>query len=145
MHDVKDTRRASVRIGYDGLVHKRYFGPGAEKRFENEVKILRYLESKNCTFVPRLIEVDPEKLYIVTTNCGTIVEKISTEKLNSLFCALEQYGVKHGDPFMRNVTYDSHSGRFCVIDFEFATNLSTGEGLKLEDIQTTNELIHPDE
>jgi len=26
------------------------------------------------------------------------------------------------------------TGRFCVIDFEFATNLETGHGLRIEDV-----------
>ena len=30
---------------------------------------------------------------------------------------------------------DRNKGRFCVIDFEFATNLETGEGLHIEDAE----------
>lgn len=137
MHEVKDTKRATVRVGYDGRVHKRYLGPGKEKRYKNEVNILKYLEKKKCDFVPRLLEEYPEELYIITTNCGSVVGKISHERKDELFQALEQYGVEHGDPFARNITYDAHNGRFCVIDFEFATNLETGEGLTLEDIRKT--------
>ena len=135
MHEVKDTKRATVRVGYDGRVHKRYLGPGREKRYKNEVCILKYLEKKNCDFVPRLLHEDPEALYIITTNCGSVVGKISHEKKDRLFQSLEQYGVEHGDPFARNITYDARTGRFCIIDFEFATNLETGEGLTLEDIK----------
>jgi tRNA A-37 threonylcarbamoyl transferase component Bud32 len=140
MHEVKDTKRASVRVGYDGRVHKRYFGPGCEKRFENEVRILKYLESKGCNFVPRLLSEDPETLTIITTNCGQLVEQISEDKMAMLFQALEQYGVQHGDPFQRNITYDARQGQFCVIDFEFATNLATGEGLTIEDIKNPGQL-----
>lgn len=135
MHEVKDTKRATVRVGYDGRVHKRYLGPGREKRYKNEVSILKYLEKNNCDFVPRLLEEDPETLSIITTNCGSVVGKISHEKKDRLFRALEQYGVQHGDPFTRNITYDARTGRFCIIDFEFAINLETGEGLVLEDIK----------
>jgi tRNA A-37 threonylcarbamoyl transferase component Bud32 len=48
---------------------------------------------------------------------------------------LENYGVRHGDPFVRNVTYNTQLGRFCIIDFEFATILETGEGLTIEDLE----------
>jgi tRNA A-37 threonylcarbamoyl transferase component Bud32 len=140
MHEVKDTKRASVRVGYDGRVHKRYFGPGCEKRFENEVRILKYLESKGCNFVPKILQVDEENLYMVTTNCGHVVDQLSEEKQTMLFRSLEQYGVRHGDPFMRNITYNAREGKFCIIDFEFATNLETGEGLAIEDIKNPRQL-----
>lgn len=123
MHDVKDTARATVRIGYDGRVHKVFRGPLAVERFENEVRVLRYLEEKGCPFVPRLLEVDRENLKIVTTNCGARVERISEEKQAELFAELEQYGVRHDDPYLRNITYRQTDGRFCLIDFEFATIL----------------------
>lgn len=135
MHEIKDTRRAQVRIGFDGRVHKRYLGPGARERFANEVRMLRFLELQGCAFVPRLLEVNEEEMSIVTTNCGCVVEKISREKMESLYHSLEQYGVRHGDPFQRNITYDARAGRFCVIDFEFAENLQTGEGLRLDDVK----------
>jgi len=140
MHEIKDTRRAQVRIGFDGRVHKYYQGPGAKERYENEARILRYLEEQQCPFVPRILEDYPERLYLVTTNCGNVVEKISKDKMNSLYQALEQYGVRHGDPFQRNITYDARAGRFCVIDFEFAENLATGQGLQIDDIKTSQEL-----
>jgi tRNA A-37 threonylcarbamoyl transferase component Bud32 len=140
MREVKDTKRATVRVGYDGKVHKQYMGPGAELRYQNEVRVLKYLADQGCDFVPRLLEEDPHSLLIVTTNVGQIVEKISQEKQDSLFRALEQYGIEHGDPFARNITYDDRLGRFCVIDFEFATNLATGEGLRIEDIKNSNQL-----
>jgi len=133
MHEVKDTKRATVHIGYDGRVHKKYHGPMAKERYENEVRVLRYLEEQGCKFVPRLLEEDPETLTIITTNCGAIVEKISKERLDTLFKELEQYGVRHDDPFARNVTYSTQLGRFCLIDFEFATLLATGEGLTLDE------------
>ena len=123
MQEAKDTQRALVRIGYDGRVHKTFRGPKAEERFATEVKVLRYLEQRECPFVPRVLEADPEKLYLVTSNCGTIVDRIGDDKLASLFAELERYGVRHDDPFLRNVTYRQMDGRFCIIDFEFATIL----------------------
>ena len=140
MREVKDTKRATVRVGYDGKVYKTYLGPGAELRYENEVRVLKYLAAKGCDFVPKLLEEDPEKLKIVTSNCGQIVQKISEEKKDAMFRSLEQYGIEHGDPFARNITYDDRLGHFCVIDFEFATNLETGEGLKIEDIKNPRQL-----
>lgn len=135
MREIKDTKRAEVHIGYDGRVHKRYKGPLAQRRYDNEVKVLKFLESVNCTFVPRLLEAHPEELYIVTTNCGHIAPKISEEKVSQMFKSLEQYGVRHEDAFARNITYDAHKGCFCVIDFEFSTNLETGEGLTIEEAE----------
>lgn len=123
MHEIKDTARAVVRIGYDGKVHKTFRGHDAQQRFENEIRVLKYLESRDCQFVPRVLETDPEKLYLVTTNCGARVERMSDDKLKELFAELETFGVRHDDPFLRNVTYRHSDGRFCLIDFELATIL----------------------
>lgn len=138
MQEIKDSKQATVRIGYDGRVHKSFRGPLAKRRFENELKVLQYLELQHCPFVPRILEFNEENLYMVTTNCGTIVEKISQSKLTHLFQELEQYGVRHDDPYPRNVTYNSDLGRFCLIDFEFATILGSGEGFTLEELETLN-------
>jgi tRNA A-37 threonylcarbamoyl transferase component Bud32 len=129
MHEIKDTARALVRIGFDGRVHKTFRGHFAQERFENEVRVLRHLEAQGCDFVPRLIEADPEKLQMVTTSCGARVDQLGDEKMKALFAELEHYGVRHDDPFIRNVTYRIADGRFCVIDFEFATLLEGGTGV----------------
>ncbi len=123
MPDIKDTKRALVRIGYDGTVQKTFRGHEADKRFANEVRILRHLEARGCDFVPRLLQSDPKQLKIVTTSCGSLVVHIGEERLKSLFAELESYGVRHDDPFVRNVTYRVSDGRFCLIDFELATLL----------------------
>jgi len=123
IHPVKDTQRALVRIGYDGRVHKTFRGPLAQERFTNEVRVLQHLESRGCDFVPRLLESDPDALKIVTTNCGRIVEHLDPERMHALYASLLPYGVRHEDPFLRNVTYRTSDGRFCLIDFEFATIL----------------------
>lgn len=125
MRDVKDTQRASVRIGFDGLVHKVFRGREAYVRFSNEVRVLRYLEARGCGFVPRLLEVDEALLKIVTTNCGSRVDQLNTERLQQLFAELETFGVRHEDRELRNVTYRASDGRFCLIDFEFATILDS--------------------
>ncbi len=130
MQPVKNTKRAIVRIGYDGRVHKTFRGPLAEERFENEVRVLRYLEVRGCGFVPKVLETDPETLSMVTTNCGARVEHLDDERMRELYAELETYGVRHEDPFMRNITYRASDGRFCIIDFEFATLLESGEGLR---------------
>jgi PPM family protein phosphatase len=121
MFEAKNTQRAVVRIGYDGSVHKEFRGPQAQERFENEVRVLKYLEARKCGFVPRLLDADHEKLKLVTTNCGARVERMSDERMQELFAELESYGVRHDDPFLRNITYRATDGRFCIIDFEFAT------------------------
>lgn len=123
MHEVKDTVRAMVRIGYDGRVHKIFRGHAARDRFDNEVRVLKYLEEKGCEFVPKVLEADAEELRLVTSNCGARVEHMSEEKMKEIFAELEKYGVRHEDAFLRNITYNARDGRFCVIDFEFATIL----------------------
>jgi hypothetical protein len=123
VEQVKDTLRALVRIGYDGRVYKTFRGPKAQERFQTEVKVLKHLEKRNCPFVPRLIESDPAALRIVTTNCGSRVEHLDAERQKEIYDELLQYGVRHEDAEMRNVTYRQSDGRFCLIDFEFATIL----------------------
>lgn len=123
MLKVKDTLRATVNLSYDGRVFKQFHGPKAQERFDNEVRILRHLEQRGCPFVPRLLESIPQELRIVTSNCGSRVEHLDAERTKELFSELEAYGVRHDDPEMRNVTYRQSDGRFCLIDFEFATLL----------------------
>jgi PPM family protein phosphatase len=123
MQEAKNTQRSVVRLGYDGRVHKLFRGPKAEERYENEARVLKYLEARQCPFVPQVLEEHPDRLELVTTNCGARVEQISDAKLESLFTDLVSYGVKHDDPYLRNVTYRPSDGRFCLIDFEFSTIL----------------------
>ncbi len=124
MQEAKNTARSLVRLSYDGRVHKTFRGHLARERFEHEVRVLRYLEKQGCPFVPRVVEADPEMLHLVTTNCGKRVDHLNEAKLRQIYAELEQYGVRHEDPYMRNVTYDARLGRFCLIDFEFATILA---------------------
>src|SRR5687768_12086957 len=77
MAEAKNTARATVRLGYDGRVHKTFRGHMARERFEHEVRVLRYLEKAGCNFVPRVLETDPENLYMVTTNCGARVQHLT--------------------------------------------------------------------
>lgn len=126
MHEAKNTARAVVYIGYDGKVHKTFKGPQARERYENEVRVLNFLEECKCPFVPRILEKDDDKLYLATSNCGARVEHVSDSKRKQLFAELEQYGVRHEDAQVRNITYDQRQGRFCIIDFEFATILLPG-------------------
>lgn len=121
MQKIKDTLRSTVRLGYDGRVQKVYRGPKAAERFETEVRVLRHLQQQNCPFVPVLLDEQPEKLTIWTTSCGHRVEHLGEERRAELFAELEQYGVQHDDPDPRNVTYRQQDGRFCIVDFEFAT------------------------
>ena len=124
MLQVKDTLRSTVNLTFDGRVVKTYRGPNALERFTNEARILKHLEERGCTFVPKLLEADAEKLRITTTNCGSRVEHLDDKRLLELFAELEQFGVRHDDPEKRNVTYRQADGRFCIIDFEFATIIS---------------------
>lgn len=128
---MKDTARATVRIGFDGRVHKTFRGHLARERFEHEVRVLKYLEERGCTFVPRLLEADPANLKIITTNCGSRVDQLNPQRQIELFAELERYGVRHEDRELRNITYRIADGRFCIIDFEFATILDDGTGREI--------------
>ncbi len=123
MLKVKDTLRATVNLTFDGRVIKAYHGTDAPTRFANEVRVLKHLEARGCGFVPRLLEADPARLRIITTNCGSRVEHLDEQRLRDLFAELAPFGVRHDDPDMRNVTYRQSDGRFCIIDFELATLL----------------------
>ncbi|MEO6182958.1 MAG: serine/threonine protein phosphatase [Verrucomicrobiota bacterium] len=123
MLQVKDTLRSTVNLTFDGRVLKTYHGPDAQTRFTNEVRLLKHLEDRGCGFVPKLLEANSTLLRITTTNCGSRVEHVDAQRIQELFAELEQFGVRHDDPEIRNVTYRQSDGRFCIIDFEFATIL----------------------
>ena len=137
MITVKDTLRATVRLSFDGQVTKQFHGPKARERFDNEVRVLRHLENRGCTFVPRVIKSDPKTLTMVTTSCGSRVAHLDQERCKELFAQLGQFGVLHEDPDIRNVTYRQQDGRFCLIDFEFASILESYPHKKTPGWQTT--------
>ena len=127
MIKVKDTLRATVHLSFDGRVFKTYHAANALERFDNEVRVLKHLEARGCPFVPRLLEADRDKIRIITTNCGQRVQQLDDQRRDELFAELEKYGVRHDDVDIRNVTYRFSDGRFCIIDFEFATILPDAE------------------
>lgn len=124
MRNLKDGIRSLVKIDFYGNVHKYFRGADKEARFANEIRILKALEERGCTNVPKYIESNEDELHLVTTNCGSPTPDLSQKKSDSLFAKLEnEYGVRHDDPFPRNITYDDKAGQFCIIDFELATLL----------------------
>ena len=145
-HEVKDTLRALVRIGYDGRVTKTFRGPQAAERHANETRVLRHLEERGCPFVPRLLESDAGALRLVTTSCGGRVERLDADRTREIFTELLAYGVRHDDAEARNITYNQRAGRFCVIDFEFATILAPGTldpDAVPPDLPPINTHVHP--
>ena len=132
---LKKTERSAVHAAFDGTVHKRYLGSHALQRLENEVRVLKYLELRQCPFVPRLLQVDRANVEIVVTSCGYPVQHVSDSRILELFRSLNAYGVKHGDPEMRNLTYRSSDGRFCIVDFEYADILEPEWCQNLEALQ----------
>ena len=117
MLTVKESPRTRVRFRSDGSVCKKFRGDNAKERFANEVRVLRFLESKLCPIVPRLIQADSKALQITITHCGAAIPHMSPRKLVEIFSSLEGYGVRHEDQATRNVTYRASDGGFCVIDF----------------------------
>ncbi len=121
MKELKDGIRSLVRLDFKGQVHKQFRGTDSDKRFANEVAVLKALEDRGATNVPRLLSHNHETLTIVTTNCGAPAPLITPEKAKALFQELEErFGIKHDDPEPRNVTYSQQMGRFCLIDFELS-------------------------
>ncbi|MDP0489546.1 MAG: protein phosphatase 2C domain-containing protein [Verrucomicrobiota bacterium JB023] len=121
MRELKDGIRSLVKLDWKGRVHKWFRGTDADKRYANEVAVLKALEERSCSYVPRLLEEHPDELYFVSTNCGAPATRITKEKATALFHELEHdYGVRHDDPEPRNVTYNAKQGRFNLIDFELA-------------------------
>lgn len=131
MKELKDGIRSLVRLDFQGHVHKQFRGTDSDKRFANEVAVLKTLEDRGAVNVPRLLEHDPETLTIVTTNCGSPAPLMTEAKATALFQELEDtYGVKHDDPEPRNVTYSQQMGKFCLIDFELSEILPMPEAVK---------------
>ena len=64
----------------------------------------------------------------MTTNCGTRVDQVNPQRQKEPFAELETFGVRHEDPDVRNITYRAMDGRFCIIDFEFATIMGRRRG-----------------
>ena len=124
MRNLKDGIRSLVKIDFYGNVHKYFRGTDKETRFATEILILKALEERGCNNVPKFIDSNEEELHLITTSCGTPAPDISQKKCDTLFQELEEtYGVRHDDPFPRNITYDEKAGQFCIIDFELATLL----------------------
>lgn len=123
MDEAKNTRRSVVRLSYDGRVFKTFKGHLARERYENEKRVLLFLEQQGCSFVPRLVSSHDDDMMLVMTNCGQKVHHMNDRKKQSLFQELESFGVRHEDAELRNITYRQNDGRFCIIDFEFATIL----------------------
>lgn len=121
MKELKDGIRSLVRLDFRGHVHKQFRGTDSDKRFANEVAVLKALEDRGATNVPKLLSHDPETLTLVTTNCGAPAPLVTQDKARALFQELEdKYGIRHDDPEPRNVTYSQQMGKFCLIDFELS-------------------------
>ncbi len=120
MLEFKNTGRARVVNAFDGRVIKCFNGPNAVSRFQNERRVLRHLNELECPFVPRLMDSSSSRLSITTEYCGQSVERLPEERVQQLFARLRGYGVRHDDPALRNILYDSRSHEFMLIDFELA-------------------------
>lgn len=119
----KNTGTAQVFNAFDKHVikcFKSFRGSNAAQRFQNECRVLRHLNQLECPFVPRLMDSSPTLLSITTEHCGRSVEQLSEGRVQQLFDRLLEYGVRHDDPVLRNVLYDSKSNEFKLIDFELA-------------------------
>lgn len=134
MRTLKDSPQAKVTLLQNNHIHKVFRGPAAKERFLNEVQILMHLQEQGCDCVPRLRRIDMHGLAMETTCVGKPVERLSDEKVQSLFQKLESYGVIHDDPFLRNITYDPIAGQFFIIDFEYAAFKDSDKGFTQKDL-----------
>ncbi|MFO0941065.1 MAG: hypothetical protein U0930_09875 [Pirellulales bacterium] len=127
MQVIKNTQRAQVARNYSGSFTKFFNGPSKVQRFRNEVRVLQFLNSQSCPFVPSLLAFDEVELSITTSYAGEPIQRITEERLSGVFEELQEYGVRHDDPAQRNVLYNHALGRFTLIDFEFAEILEPCE------------------
>ena len=131
---LKDGIRSEVRIDFAGNVHKRMRGSHVNERYKTEVAVLKELERRGRSYVPKLLEEYPEEHYFVTTNCGRIAGQVSKRKADMLYAKLErEYGIRHLDAEPRNITYNDKTGSFNIIDFELAEILPPPPHLNLEE------------
>ena len=120
MLEFKNTGRARVVNALDGRVIKCYYGSNADKRFRNERRVLTHLNDLECPFVPELLDSNASRLSITLEHCGAGVEYLPDQSIQILFERLLPFGVRHNDPAVRNVLYDSRRSDFTLIDFELA-------------------------
>ena len=73
--------------------------------------------------MPRLLNADEAKVRIITSNRGTRVEHLDEARTKEILPNWKSSACATMIPDIRNVTYRQKDGRFCLIDFEFATIL----------------------
>ena len=95
---LKDIDRCLVKHDKtNNTIVKNFRGRDKKKRFENEVAILQYLESKGCECVPKLLDSDSETLTTITTYVGEKVFEINEVDHRVLHNRVEAFGVSHND------------------------------------------------
>ncbi len=144
MLKVKDTLRATVHLSFDGRVFKAYHGLDATKRFANEVRVCAISPRAAAISCPACWRRMKKNCRIITTNCGTRVEHIDEEGArDELFTELNS-ACDMTTLILRNITYRFADGRFCLIDFEFATILPQGndQNQRLEPTQQRFSFSH---
>ena len=80
------------------IIKKKYNShkPDHVAGFKNEIKILRHLNQKGCTFVPQLIKVIEDKFIIYMSFCGEIpkISNKTSEKIRAMMKILDKkYGI----------------------------------------------------
>jgi hypothetical protein len=119
MQEAKDTRRALVHIGLRWAGAQDLSAVIWPANASKTKSVCCAIWRRAAANLSPVLEADPENLKMITTNCGSRVDHMARTAMKELFAELEQYGVRHDDPFLRNITYRFSDGRFCVIDFEF--------------------------
>ena len=107
---IQNNARAVVKIDKtNGIVEKNFLGDDEDNvrdRFETEIKILKYLESKGCDFVPKLIEFDEESFFVKTSYMGESLGEIDIAEHRKIHDRLIAFGVTHNDSVINPDLFD---------------------------------------
>ena len=116
-----------VNLMENNIVKKKYDRriPEHVTAYNHEIQVLKYLESKGCPFVPRIVCAIPHKYTIFMTYCGTQPHdnRITQQKISTLAKTLHNdfQVVRLED---NKITYKIHpknccweKGKYFLIDF----------------------------
>ena len=124
MRNLKDGIRSLVKIDFYGNVHKYFRGTDKEKRFTNEIRILKASNNVAVNMCPATSNPTRVSSTLLPATVALQLQISQRKKPRKSFVISKKNMVSATMiRFPRNITYDPNEGRFCVIDFELATLL----------------------
>jgi len=139
MHEMKDTARALVRIGYDGRVHKTFRGHLAKQRFDHEVRVLRHLEGAAAPSVPPVARGRSANLKIVDDQLRPARRSGQRRAQRELWAELENVRRAPRRPGRPHINYRTTDGRFCIIDLNSRRSSTAARQTRLANPPSPNE------